>query len=448
MAITEVTSQIMSTLIKERGPKYFAKGINQAVALLKSGLLKEEKFDGEEWTHTLYPSANHSTGAILDGGILPTPGSGLQAITRVMPKVVYSGIRQGRVSAKLKMKAGNASGMAKQLDVELKERAADLGRTIDRMIIGNSIAPQAGAVWTSTAANGTVTVPFLDVGMFRVGAAYDFIDLSSSKGYVVRCTGVTPAALGANSANVAGNVSFINDVINPATNSVTVLTDTTVATGDTFAIRGTTAGFGASSAATGAVIAGFDAASGATTFNASFQGVDPAVYPDLAWVGNYIDHNAVYSQEAMLGFHARTATLSDVASDVVVVHPQVAAAHAASGDYHGAAFGLTAGYSPRFTQQIKPSTDKYGNLYEDSGLRINGAKIVADTNAVAGRVIMFSSEHVRLVKWDEVGPDEEAGDPRLLGRSTYTSEVQVSGVMNMAFTKRNCIGIVDRITGL
>jgi hypothetical protein len=444
MTISNVTAASLGTLIAEFGAEYFGRGINQRAPLLKSGALKKTDPDGEEYVATLYPSANHSTGFLLDFGRLPVGGSGAPVKARALPSVLMSRLEQGRAAAKLKLADRQRT---KLLDQEMKERAADCGRILNRALIGGSINPQAGATWSGTAANSTVTVPFLDVSLFREGMAVDFIDVSATLAYTVRVTGVAFAAIGANSANVAGNVSFINDVVDPATNAVIALGATAVATGDSFLIRGSTAGFGAASTLTGAVCNSFDTMTGSSP-SASFMGQDPATMGvGYNWRGNYLSLGAAYSQEAMMAFASHIGTVGDDMPDVAVCHNQTAAAHKASGDFHGAAFGVTAGISASRTGPIEKSLDKYGNVYEDDGLRMAGAKVIQDPSCQIGRIIFFNSESTRLCVWAEIGPDMEAGDPQLLGRTFYTTEVQFSGLYNLVTAKRSSTGILDGITG-
>lgn len=444
MTISNVTSASLGTLIAEFGAEYFGRGINQKAPLLKSGNLKTTDPDGEEYIVTLYPSANHATGFLLDFGRLPVGGSGSPVKARALPSVLMSKLEQGRAAAKLKLADRQRT---KLLDAEMKERAADCGRTLNRAIIGGSVVPQAAATWSGTAANSTVTVPFLDVSMFREGMAVDFIDTSLALAYTVRVTAVVPGAKGANTGNVAGDVSFINDVVDPATNAVIALGATAVATNDTFQLRGATAGFGSATLISGAMPNSFDSMTGPLP-SASFMGQDPATMGvGYNWRGNYLSLGAAYSQEATLGFHSHIATVGDDAPDVAVMHPQTAAAHRASGDFHGAAFGVTAGLSAGHVAQIQKTVDKYGNVYEDDGLRIAGAKVVQDPNCQAGRIIFYCSEYTKLCVWAEMGPDMEAGDPQLLGRTFYTTEVQFSGLYNLVTMKRSSTGILDGITG-
>lgn len=450
MTISTVTASSLSTLIGEFGPKYFERGINQASPLIKSKLLPKTDPDGEEYVVDLFPSASHATGVILDAGRLPTGGSGSPVKARALPAVIVSVLSQGRAASKMGLSDDRRTRL---LDQEMKERSADVGRILNRAIIGGSISPQAGTTWSATSANATATVSFLDISLFREGMAVDFIDLSSSKGYVVRVTAVTPSAVGANSANVAGTVSFINDIPDPSTSSVVALTDTTIATGDSFQIRGATAGFGGSSTLQGALLNSFDSMAGGAagaSATASFMGQDPATMGvGYNWRANYLSAAAAYNQEIALGFAARIATVSGVAPDVVVMHPQLAAAHKASGGQQSAAaFGMTAGISSHYTRSLDSSVDKYGNSYEDDGLRLSGAKVLQDPNCQPGRAIFFNSEYTKLCVWSEMGPDEEAGESVLLGRSFYTNEVQFSGLYNLVTDKRSTVGILDGFTSL
>lgn len=445
MTISAVTSAGLGTLIGEFGPKYFGKGINAKCPLLKSGKLKKCDPDGDEYTVTLYPVSNHATGFILDGGRLSKGGSGIQVKARALPSVLFSRLEQGRAAAKMNV---SPHKRIKMLDQEMNVRAKDCGRIMNRAIIGGSVVPQASATWSGTASNSTVTVDFLDITLFREGMAVDFTDTSASLAYVVRVTSVTPAAKGSSTANVAGSVAFINDVVDPATDAVIALGATAVATDDVFRIRGASAGFGAASTLTGALCNSFDDIAGAGAALV-FMGQTPAsMAPGYNWRGNYRPLSAAYSQEAMMAFASHIGTVSEESPDVAVCHTQMAAAHAASGDYHGAAFGVSAGLSASRTRTIESSTDKYGNVYKSSGLEMAGAEVVKDDNVSPDRIIFFNTEFTKLCVWAEMGPDEEGGNAQLLGRTYYTTEVQFSALFNLVTDERSTVGVFAGITGL
>jgi hypothetical protein len=445
VTVSSVTLSALGQLISEFGGHYFGKGINSKSPLLKSGNLKTVDADGSEYTVTLYPTANHATGFALDGGYLPVGGTGIQVIARAMPTVLVSKLQQGRAASKMKIKGKERT---KQLDVEMKQRAADCGRILNRALIGGSMTATAiSSIWSAAGATGEMTATFTDVSMFREGMAVDVRDVSASVAYTVRVKSI--AAVGAGSSYVAGSVTFINDILSPATNAVVNIADLTPTTSDIFELRGATAGFGGASALQGALPNSFDSMSGSSGATASFMGVDPStVGPGYGWKGNYKSLGAAYSQEAALGFLSFLGTVSDEQPDVIVCHPQTAAAHAASGDFHGAMFGVSAGLSASRTRGIERSTDKYGNVYEDDGLRLGGAKVVQDPNCQPGRLIMFSSEHTKLAVWAEMGPDSEGGDAVLLGRTYYTAEVQFSGLYQLVTDARNTVGILDGISNL
>ena len=447
MTVSPVTSANLSTLIREQGSRYFGVGINQAAPLIGSGLLKKKKCSGEEWTETIFPSASSGTGFVLDRGYLPVGTSGLQAKARYMPTFAVANIDMGRGASKLNL---SVEQVTSQLDAEMKERAADVGRNINRGLLAGGVSPNAAVAWSGTAADSTVVLDFLDVSMFRPGMAVDFIDTSAVLAYVVRVLRVTPATVGSNTANVAGTVTFINDVVNPASGAVVAVggPTITVATNDVFRLRGATAGFGAASTLQGAVPNSFDdmAGSGAA---ASFAGIDPttAANGPYNWIGHSFAIAAAYSQEAMLGFAMRLAAQSGVSPDVCVMAPLVAAAHAASGDYHGAFSGVSAAISAGRPKSLS-TTDKYGNVYEDSGLRVVGAKVMIDPNCPATSAVLFNSEFTKLGVWSEVGPEEEAGDAVLLDRTRFASGVQFSGAYQLGTSKRSSVGVMSGITGL
>lgn len=426
----------LGSLIAEFAPERYENAINQAAPLIGSGALKKEKVDGEEWTHTLFGGAGHSTMVIRDAGRLPTGHAYEPTKLREQPANVVSVLKMGRRAAKAKL---SDARLAEYFDSALEESSDDCGRVLARQLHGAAENPQAGTTWSGTAADSTATVSFNDISMFRPGAAYDFVDASSSKSYVVRCTGVTPSAVGSFTDAVSGTVDFINDVPDPVDDAVEALTDTTIATGDTFRIRGETAGFGGASTTIDTALVNFSDMAGTGTLH----GTAASAY--AGWAGNTKALSAAYSQEAVVQFMGRMHTIGGAIPDVVVMHPQVAAAHMANTGQQAAVWGLTAGISAARPMDVQASADKFGNIFENGGLRVGGARIVQDPNCPATVIVIFNSQKTKLAVWDEMGPDEESGDPMLLGRTFYDVGCQISGAYNLVTHRRNTVG---RITGL
>jgi hypothetical protein len=406
VTISSNVSSALSTLIAEAGPEYFTTAMANASPLLKSGLLPQEDTEGEEYVVTLYPTSDSSTAFVLDGGVTPNGVADLPLKARALPAIIYSQITMGRVAMKAKLSDG---AHTRQLDAQMKKKSADVARQLNAALHGASIAPQNTATWTGTASGSTVTIPLADVRLLRVGQAVDFLDASASKAYVIRVQSITPAAR-TNTVNVAGDVAFINDVPNPATGSVVALTDTSVTTSDFISLRGTTVGFGGSNADQGALINSFDKISGASPA-AAFMGVDPAVNGlGYGWVGNYINIGAAFSQESVLAFAARVATVGGESPECAVMHPQTAASHRASGDIHGAGFGLATGVSAGRPMPLDKSGDKFGRAWEDDGLRLSGATVLQDPNMMIGRVTLFDGDTTKIAKWSDIMADEQSGD--------------------------------------
>jgi hypothetical protein len=177
------------------------------------------------------------------------------------------------------------------------------------------------------------------------------------------------------------------------------------------------------------------------------MGVTAANFP--GWAGNSKSLSAAYSQEAAVSFMGRMFQLSGFYPDVAVMPPQVAAAHVANTGVQASVWGTpTAAYTAAFPQQVDRSSDKYGNLYEDGGLRIGGAKIVQDPNCIATRIEFFNSKKTKLAVWKEMSPATEAGDSLLLGRTTYSNQSIMEGAYQLYTTKRASVGVIDSITGL
>lgn len=443
----------LGTLIAEFSPVKFQNQINQQSPLLSSGLLPKVEPDGEEYIVTLDGGNKASVGWVQDKGRLPIGNATLPVKARALPSFLVGTISLGMGAAMAKL---TGSQVVTKLDEEMDQTTSNLAQAMGRGIHGQLVSPQAGATWSGTAADATVSINFLDVAMFRPGSAYDWTNATDIKSWTVQCTSVTPAAVGANTEDVAGTVVFTNNVVNASNSTVPTLSTTTVLTTDAFRQRGATAqdtGVASGSVALadiGQRISSFDDIAGsAANATAAFMGVTTAQFP--GWTGRYRNLNGAYSQEAVVKFLGGLRTYSGLMPDVVVMHPIVAAAHTMSVGIHGVVFGVGSGSPAISAARPMPtdkSFDKFGNLYEDSGLRVGGATIVQDPNCPAARVTAYAKSATKLAVWKELGPDQEAGDPILLGRTFYDRGVQLSGGYQLVTHKRASVGVLDNITGL
>ena len=444
------TYQTMQGLLNEFAPERFVTTINNRSPLLNSGALEKVECDGEELVIEVDVGASPATQWIGDFGRRAVGQTLTPAKGRVVPSNVHAVLSLGQTASIGKL---SDNRLTQLLDGKLSQVAKDVARHLCRGLYGASIAPQAAATWSGTAADSTVTVNFLDVSMFKPGASYDYIQTTTTaKSFVVRCTGVTPATVGSNSANIAGSVSFINDIPDPSTGSVVALTNTSVAVGDSFKLRGTTAGFGSTTITniTGQAINSFDdiAGSGATS---AFLGIDPATTP--GWVGQTLALSAVYSQEAALQFAARIDQFGGENFTHAIMPPQIAAAHAIMAGNQGAVYGISLGQSPSREMMVDRSMDKYadvlgGNQFVNSGLTIAGRPVIIDPNCIATTVVFHNKNNAKLAVWKEMGADEEAGSSILLNRSTFSIDSYFSGSYQLYCVNRAAIGTITSITGL
>lgn len=439
------TYATLQGLISEFSPEKFIITTNLRSRLLESGALQKVKQEGEELVIEAEVGSNPTTTYIKDFGNRPTGQTATPAKGRVVPSNITATLSLGKAAALTKM---SDSQLTSTLDAKLNTIAKDVARHICRGLFGAAIAPQAAATWSGTAADATVTVPFLDISMFKPNAAYDFVDLSSSKSYVVRCTSVTPAAIGANSANIAGNVAFINDVPNPATGSVVALTDTGVATGDTFKLRGSSPGFGGSNVEEAGIrLNSFDDIAGSGAASA-FLGIDPATTP--GWVGQTINVGGIYSQEALIQFAARVDQFGGENFTHAIMSPQVAAAHAIMSGNQGGVFGIAAGQSNGTRSMgLDQSMDKYAKVL-DSGLRLAGREIIIDTNCPATQVVLHNKDNAKLAIWAEMEPEPvaENGGSLMTDQTTFSLKSFFSGSMQLYCVNRSAIGVATGLTGL
>lgn len=435
------TYATVSALIAAHAPARYEQSINNSCPEIGTGFLAKEQMDEEEWEHTLFGGGFGSTMVIQDAGRMSQAEGKVPVLARQQPANVVSLLTMGRRAAKAKLRTQK---LASLFDSALQEASDDCARTIGVQIHGSAISPANVATWTGTAADSTVSVDFADVRMFRPGAAYDFADVSSSKSYVIRCTSVTLNTVSGNTNSdaVAGTVAFINDVPNPVDGVVVALTDTAVATGDTIRTRGETAGFGGANTTISTALNNFQDLAGSSTLH----GVTTAQVG--AWRGHTKSVSASYSQEVVVQFMGRMFTDSGVIVDRVACHPQIAAAHIAYTGQTPTTFGLTAGKDASKVMTIDKSADKFGSVFENKALSVGGQALLQTPNCPAQTMEFWNSEKTKLAVWDEMGPDEEAGDPLLLGRTFFDVGAQISGAYNMITYKRNANGVLNAFSNL
>lgn len=448
MAIAAVTTGVLSGLVKQFSAGRFESTINNEAPLIGSGVLQKREASGEELIKEVYVGGHSATAFTNDGGLRPKGAALVPVKARQMPTYITSTLTMGKGAAIAKL---DEDRVVEMFDSNLQAVAEDCARHLNRAIYGGSNAPQAGTVWNQTAINGTATVNFLDVSMFKPGAAYDWRDSTNSKDWVVRCTAVTPAAVGANSANVAGSASFINDVPDMTTGAPVALTSVTIAVGDLFRLRGTgstVTAFGGAQG-TGAAMVSIDDIAGSGATSTTIHGLAPASV--AGWVGQTSALSGPYTQEAALAFFMRGHQYSGHQFTDIIMAPQCAAAHAASAGYQGAVFGVgSLSISAATPRNLGNSMDKFGAMADgyESGLRLSGKNILVDPNAPATTVIFHNRDKLKLAVWQEMEPEDEDGNSNFISRTNVNMEAYITGAMNLFVEKRQCIGTLTGITNL
>lgn len=434
MALSNLGVSALSQLLKEFSPERFETSMaNTSVLLADQSILKQEDCEGEELIVLCTVPGQHSTTWIADFDNRPRGGANAPVKGRVLPAQVQSVMSMGSAA---RLGVLDVEGISGLLDHALEQHTADVARHVARGLYGSTVSPSSGATWSGTGADATVTVAFADISLFKPGAAYDFIDVSSTPddGFVVRCTNVVPTGF------VGGNVSFINDIPNDA-GVVPSLVNTTVATGDIFALRGTYSR-GADAQDSGDSINSFDDIAGAG-HNSSFMGINPANLG--GWVGRQFTASTTYSQEYVLAALSSIKSLSGQYPTHVIMGPHLYAAHCAAAGVQGAVFGFSGGNSAAAVRDVTSSLNRYEG-FSDTGLRVGMAKLVQDDNCPAAEIVLHNSKFAKLAVWKKVGPDEEAGDPVLLNRSTNNIDVYFSGMMNLYCSNRSAIGVIKSFT--
>jgi hypothetical protein len=444
MALANVTIASISGIIAEFGPERFVNTIANTSPLIGSGVLEKVEQDGEELVVTADVGESPATTYALDFDNRPNGQTTTPVKARFVPTMVTTRLSMGKMAMLAKLADKD---LTKLLDSKLDASAKSVARHIGRGIYLGQIVPQAVATWSGTAANSTVSINFLDVSLFIPGASYNFVDTSASLSYTVRCTSKVAATVGANSANVAGTVSFINDVINPATGAVVALGATAVAIDDILALRGTFPGFGGSATAvSGGRLNSFDdvAGSGASS---SFGGIAPASLP--GWIGQTLALAAAYSHEAALQFDARITQYSGEQFTDALMSPQVAAAHRIQAGAMGAVFGMSIQPTAQRPQPLGAKADKYGDV-RNSGMDLAGRPVLIDPNCPQTVVVFHNRDHFKLGVWAEMAPEEltELGGTVVSNRSTLSMDADFTGAYQAYCAKRGAIGMMTGLTGL
>jgi hypothetical protein len=442
----------LSTLIREFSADRFQQQVDQTVKILSSGALKKEQANGSEIRPYLIGGTHSAVTWIGDYDNRPKGDSLRPVKGRVLPANIHATLSMGAVAQLARL---GDEGMSELFDINLQNVAEASALHLGKGLYGRSISPAASATWTGTGTNDTVSVTFADISMFHENQTVEFKDASLNGGngyvYTVRVTSVTPGAVGtfgasgAGSNAVAGTVSFINDVPN-ASGNVVALGATAVATGDTFYVRGVYGGFGADGTSTaGDAINSFDSVCGTATF----MDVDPTSHG--WWKGTSVALSAAYNQEAVIRQMMALQQYSGSMPTHVVMSPQLAAAHVVATGTAGVAFNniATARVDQR-TLAVDAKADKFSMLAKgyDSGLSIAGKPIIVDPCAPADQVLFHNSQYAKLAVWKELGADEEAGDPVLLNRSTFSVDVFYTGSLNLYVTKRKAFAKLTSILAL
>lgn len=479
MAITDVTFGNLSGLIKEFAPAKYATAVNMAVPVLADNVIKKADPDSSEVLVYGLPDGMSSTTFVEDLGDLPLGVANTPFEGKAEPKPLISVIRMGRSVSNAKMPDAKKATI---LDAHLEAGARNTARQLGRSLFGGTVKPVAAGganplnnQWSSLLADSTVELLFNDVSLFRVGQAYDFVDVdagsSTARVFVVRCTAVAPNATGASSsANVAGRVTFTNDVKDNAGNSQLVKTvaggTVTVTADDLFALRGTysrsnfasnyantiTWGGGTPYANQTAALAALKTGNALTSLDdICGDGALLDIYGISAASSNFkgqtIAAGAPYSQELVLAFLAQMELYSDMGPNQCVMSPKLAAAHAASAGVHGNNFGIpgSAGLGGIARKDVEKSMDKYGSVAK---MAVRGLPITVDPNCPADKLFLFNDTTLKLYQWREMGVVDEEGNGIRVLDDKYGFQIQIAGECELVAHERRDCGSISGLTSL
>lgn len=427
-------------IIAEFGPEKFITLANTTSPLIGSETLEKVEQDGEELTVTADVGEVAATTYARDFDLRPAGQTTSPQKARFVPVMVTNRLELGKQASLAKLADKQ---LTKLIDEKLEGLAKSAARHLGRGLYQNSVVPAAVATWSGTAANSTVSITFTDVSMFRPGMAVNFVDTSASLSYTVRVLNVTAGVVGAFSANVAGTVDLINDVVNPATGAVTALGATAVAVDDILALRGSYPGFGGNATlVSGGVLNSFLDIAG----TASFGGITPAVLP--GWQGQTLALGAAYSHEAALQFAARIQQYSGEDFTHALMSPQVGAQHRIQAGSIGAVYGMSIQPTAQRPMPLTMKADKYGDV-RGSGMELAGRDVLQDPNCPQSIVVFHNKDHAKLGVWAEMEPEPLTELGGIVAKSATTMSLysDFTGSYQLYCGKRPAIGVMTGLTG-
>lgn len=432
----------VSGAISDYVPKKFSALFNTDSRAISSGAIEKIKEDGTEWTATAVPPCAEDVGWGADFSRWPTGSSTKMEKLRAPPKQILAVVSLGMAASLAKMAVKEkASYVETQVSARLKQMSMHLAKGI---FGGNSGIPQTTNSWSGTGLSSTLVVDFLDVSMFKEGASYNWVPATLSggiqKSYTVRVREIQRQTVGSASANVAGRVTFIHDVINKATGAVTTLHTQTTLVGDRYYQRGTYEGFagetaGATAAVTGNVLTSFDDIATATTvlgFTSSTL---------AGWAGNTLAAGGAYNQELMKSLAGRIQAVSGEMPTHYFCSPAVLQAHGASFQIIGSVFGTTGGLSA--ATPISGGVDKYAG---NAAYTCNGKPLIEDIMCQAGTMVAHNRDHVKLA---EYGPVQVAQNGAGVVDQTFNAvNYYLNAQYELVTDMRSSVGTLTGITGL
>lgn len=435
MALPNVTMAALSGLVEEYAPARFVSTVMMNSAILGSGVLPIEDVTSEEIVIALKGGANPSATLAGDFDDRPAGNTTLPSKARFSPVTVTGTVALGLTASQMDVAA--SGGLGSLVKREIDSAAEGVSRTLGRAVYSSTIQPAATATWSSTAANGTVSVDFADGSLFKAGASYDYVNGTQS--YVVRCTGKVGKAVGGNSARVGATVSFINDIPNGRTGVISPLSVTGVALTDTFALRGTYAGFaGSTTPVATRKINSFEDIAG----SGSLGGVSAAQC--IGWAGTTQASSGAYSQESAELF-AGVVEAEGGNFTHAIMGTQLSKAHKIMAGGFGAFNGIGATALPMASASA--SSSKYGN---NSNLELSGRPVLVDHNCPATMLVLTNAEQCKLGRWRDFKPEDVAGNGQAVFVDQQTLSVKsfVTGLFQMYPENRAAVGIMTGITGL
>lgn len=440
MAGTGKLTQVLSHVARELGNDAWLQQIVTDSALLEKKVMPVVRSENAVHVLNIVSGVNSSSRALADGSSIGAANkSSVNPVQlRVRPQSFMSIARFGREAARVIGGDGSVDLVTQQMKAASETLSQTIGRAIINHIVG---IITSSATFTSSnliasdslnADDGTpVQLTVSDYTGFREGSTYQLFNRTAGS------SGVNPAFASTTAIATIKIVSVADNGTGTGIDGyVTALTSSAVTVGDGYciAINGLDAenvdplpGSSQSKRFVNLRLAA-ETNSNVLLYEASASASGSTSI--ASYVGN---KSAVVSGEvenSLAKFATRIQTLSNAKMSHIIMHPL------AYSEYENELVGQRRFMDNKYDQRadIQEVMPYFRNM-----------PVILDRNCPADQIYVYGKDACDLLQFQDIGPDEEAGDALLLSRDAYTWEMQIVGMFNTKVKSRRTLGLMRQV---